>query len=343
MYVSSYEYHCVYVLNESGQSIRPVIGRHGKGELQFIGPKQVACCHDKLYVMESLGNRIQVINETTGQFVSYFGIPHRMETPPRAFCVSLDGCVYIANERKSVCIYHSSGMILHTFDTGISRALTGIALDNTECNIHVSSHSGVRVFTTGGDHLRDYATDKWATGVTVLSNGLALVTSKGCLSVYSSCGRLICDYRGLFYPLHVTMAPDESIWITCEEGIVVLPNLCLPPFSLSLQAKQSILLQMDTLPISLLPPYFIKVFSEWSHSLDITIDNSRSECVKVKQGIPLPVVHQFVCFKLNLPTSSVWFKGRSHCNQRLCVRDGTFDQEWIKIRKFYLITQRDKL
>ena len=273
--VTSYEYHSLYVLDQAGR-VKRIIGGHGVEELKFKGPKQVAFNeHDNsIYIMESMGKRIQVISAQQ-TFLSFFAYNNSTSWiksfSPSAFCIGPNGYVYSTSlHTKSVEIYHSNGILLHQFNTNITRALTGIAIDS-DSNIHVSSHSGVKVFNSQGDSLYEYCTDQWVTGISITNSGISLVISKGLIAVCMSNGSLQCEYRGNFYPHCVAICPDDSAWIASQEGIIVLPQLFLPPFDLSLLCHQSILKMVDEIPVHILPLVFNKVFTEWSHELKIDL------------------------------------------------------------------------
>jgi hypothetical protein len=301
--VTSYEDHCLYVLGDEGET-KHVIGSHGVDELHFKGPKQVSFLDGLIYVMEAINDRIQIVTPD-GKFKSFFS-PSIRKPFLSAFCIDSNGYVYMCTsvaQLRMVHVYHPSGDLKHQFDTKISRTLTGIAIDS-DGNIHVSSYSGVKVFTPYGDEIREYCSLQWANGIKIIPSGLCLVICKGLLAVYLPTGDLLCEYRGQFYPYDVAIATDESVWIACQNSIVILPKLFIPPFSLSLLSQQTILQAVDELPISLLPPAFKRVYNEWTHELKIELHESETDvtsyCVKLKLGTPIPVVHRFVCFKLNI-------------------------------------------
>lgn len=331
--VTSYEYHCLHILGDNEETLK-TIGQHGPDKLQFKGPKHSLVHNDCIYILESIGNRIQILT-LDGEFKSFFGLDRNrvIRSSYSAFCIGTNERIYVCTSSQSIAIFNMDGVLMHHIKTKLTRALTGIAIDR-DGNLHVSSHSGITVYTPDGDHLRDYS-NQWATGITIIPTGLCLVSSKGLLAVYTSDGRLICQYMGQFYPHYVAMASDGSVWIACTDGIIVLSTLFLPPFTLSLLCHRTILLHLNQLPVSLLPPFFSKIFEEWHHELTVKMNQDEetisSACIRLKPAMPLTVAHLFVCSNLKVLPSCRWYKNSMKRNNRLCLRDGTLDEHWTDV------------
>jgi sugar lactone lactonase YvrE len=193
IFIASYNYHCVYVLDkQQGNILRTIgiAGSYGAGDLQFNYPAAMIIHGDMVYVAEEGNHRIQKFT-TSGKFVSTFGSQGSGEgqlSSPRGICVDPEGKICVSESSNSrISVFNADG----SFDHHISGNLInpwGLAFDPSG-NLHVANYSShnVVVFTSEGKYEKVYGQ-----GYVYNPAGLA-IDPEGYVFVseYKSGGRLV--------------------------------------------------------------------------------------------------------------------------------------------------------
>lgn len=223
MFVVSYGYHCVEVMNKQGTILRTIgtRGTSGTGQLQFCNPTAIAIHGEMVYVTEDSNHRIQKFT-TSGKYISTFGSAGSGEgqlTNPRGICIGPEGKIYVSDHSNNrISVFNAN----ESFDRHISGELNypwGLAFDPSG-NLHVAKNGGQNVImlTSEGNYIREYGSIQSPAGVAIDPEGYVFIgqnVNNGAMQVYNPQLQLLQSYSARGYPLGVTLDNKDGYVYVC--------------------------------------------------------------------------------------------------------------------------------
>lgn len=229
-------------------------------------------------------NGITKSNLTTGNIMCQFAQDLQCITD---ICIDND-IVYVSSHNPmtrycGITAYDSNGKLSDTIAIrGIHSS--GISLDCEQHLLHVcdTKNNCIKVYNKLNQHLLTY-------GMGYIDNPMKIAMHPDGYSVVLESVSLAVFLNGKYlYSIDVsdigindlTITSDGALWILIGKTnkVLRLPSLVLyvPPPPLSLLCESTILVHMKELPVSSLPPRYVKLLKEWSQTVSVYVSNSES-------------------------------------------------------------------
>ena len=218
-------------------------------------------------------------------------------------CISTDNTVYVASQNSvtrfsGITTYDINGMSPQVFVKDIH--VSGMYFDTEKHLLHVCDikNSCIKVYSKTSDlPLLTYGANKLSnpSKVAVHPDGYSVVLESVSLFVFLH-GRYLYSIDVSETGISdISITSDGALWILIGKTNRLVRTSSVvfhkPPPPLSLLCESTILIHMNELPVSSLPPKYIKLLKEWCQVVDIFVANNSSfPQVSAKCSSPVDLV-----------------------------------------------------
>ena len=229
--------------------------------LQSTRDMEALLCHNECIYITQFGgtvNKCAIEHSNTLRVISCYQHEYSLFQATCRYTISNTGLLYHSDDRNRLSVIDTSNMKLQSSGFLLSRHyIYGMAVRHDQ--IQVATDDGVYIYATDGTYTgQSYLNGEMCTSITCASNGYSIVGMDDKVAIVSS------DLTSIYYISTTGMscfrirynAADNSIVPILDDycSFVIIPQeVYQAPFSLFSQCISTILLHVNSLPISLLP------------------------------------------------------------------------------------------
>ena len=291
IFISSYSKRSIFKLDSGGEYI---------GHLDvdgYVTGIEVSNDGEYLYACNPGQGLVYKLKIDNGKLVAVINCKKYIGScyPENITCCS-NGSVYISGRNtQKILVFDSSDALVRCDNVRIHAVVTAYS----KGQLHIFGNSMATVQNTTGDVQYTYSLSGPCYSGIVTREGYAVLSTQNSLSVHKavSDGKFLYSIGGFGDTCGIAVDRNGSLWVAdrWKHCVFRIPEVFIPPFSpasLSFLSHQMILLYLNELPVTSLPPRISRLYQEWTQLVSVRV---------ISENSPAESLHLLLRLKTNLP------------------------------------------
>ena len=207
-----------------------------------------------------------------------------------------DSSIHVSGRNTNkILVFNSSDALVRCDHVGIHAAVTAYS----KGQLHVFGNTSATVLNPAGDVQYSYRLKTHCYDGIVTDEGYAVLSTQSSLSVHKavSDGKFLYSIGGFGDTCGIAVDRNGSVWVAdrWKDCIFRIPEVFIPPFSpasLSSLSHQMILLYLNEMPVTTLPPRISRLYRESTQLVSVKVVSENGAAVNL---------HLLLRLKTNLP------------------------------------------